>query len=79
MDSACAVQPRILIADDQPDLIDARKLLLKAEGIYMEAVTSPDAALAAPRFGASSYAKEDCSTVTDTRCAWRVPRGHSRR
>jgi phosphoserine phosphatase RsbU/P len=41
------VEQRILIADDQPDLIDALRLLLKAEGIQMEAVTSPDAALAA--------------------------------
>src|SRR5687767_2299887 len=41
------VEQRILIADDQPDLIDALGLLLKAEGIQMEGVTSPDAALAA--------------------------------
>ena len=47
MDLACAVRPRVLIADDQPDLIDALRLLLKAEGISMEAVTSPDEAVAA--------------------------------
>jgi sigma-B regulation protein RsbU (phosphoserine phosphatase) len=47
MSLSCAAQPRILIADDQPDLLDALRLLLKAEGIQMEAVTSPDAALAA--------------------------------
>ena len=29
MNSICAVQPRILVADDQPDLIDALRLLLK--------------------------------------------------
>src|SRR5688572_27722481 len=40
-------EPRILIADDQPDLLDALRLLLKSEGIQMEAVTSPEAALAA--------------------------------
>jgi sigma-B regulation protein RsbU (phosphoserine phosphatase) len=45
--STCAVQPRILIADDQPDLLDALRLLLKGEGIHMEAVTSPEAALTA--------------------------------
>lgn len=45
--STCAVQPRILIADDQPDLLDALRLLLKGEGMHMEAVTSPDAALIA--------------------------------
>jgi len=37
--------PRILIADDQPDLLDALKLLLKGQGIEFDAVTSPDAAL----------------------------------
>ena len=41
------MQPRILIADDQPDLIDALGLMLKAEGIQMESVTSPDATIAA--------------------------------
>jgi sigma-B regulation protein RsbU (phosphoserine phosphatase) len=38
---------RVLIADDQPDLLDALRLLLKSEGIEMEAVTSPEAAIAA--------------------------------
>ena len=47
MSAACGPRPRILIADDQPDLLDALRLLLKGEGIQMEAVTSPDAALAA--------------------------------
>jgi len=37
--------PRILIADDQPDLLDALKLLLKGQGIEFDAVTSPEAAL----------------------------------
>jgi phosphoserine phosphatase RsbU/P len=45
--TSTSVGPRILIADDQPDLIDALRLLLKGEGIEMEAVASPDAALAA--------------------------------
>jgi sigma-B regulation protein RsbU (phosphoserine phosphatase) len=44
---ACDVQPRILIADDQSDLLDALRLLLKGEGMTMEAVTSPEATLAA--------------------------------
>jgi sigma-B regulation protein RsbU (phosphoserine phosphatase) len=47
MNGSCAVPPRILIADDQPDLIDALGLMLKGEGIQMESVTSPDATLAA--------------------------------
>ena len=39
--------PRILIADDQTDLLDALKLLLKGQGIEYDAVTSPEAALSA--------------------------------
>ena len=39
--------PRILIADDQPDLLDALKLMLKGQGIEVDAVTSPDAAVSA--------------------------------
>ena len=36
---------RVLIADDQPDLVDALRLLLKPEGFTVDAVHSPDAAL----------------------------------
>jgi phosphoserine phosphatase RsbU/P len=43
----CGLDPRILIADDQPDLIDALRLLLKGEGIQMDAVTSPEAVVKA--------------------------------
>jgi sigma-B regulation protein RsbU (phosphoserine phosphatase) len=38
---------RILIADDQPDVIEALRLLLKGEGYEAEGVTSPAAALQA--------------------------------
>jgi DNA-binding NtrC family response regulator len=41
------VLPRILIADDQEDVLAALRLLLKAEGFQIEAVTSPPAVLAA--------------------------------
>jgi sigma-B regulation protein RsbU (phosphoserine phosphatase) len=47
MSVTCDMTPRILIADDQPDLLDALKLLLKGQGIEYQAVTSPDAALRA--------------------------------
>jgi phosphoserine phosphatase RsbU/P len=47
MTASCDTTPRILIADDQPDLLDALRLLLKGQGIEIDAVTSPDAALAA--------------------------------
>ena len=35
------LRPRILIADDQPDVLEALRLLLKAEGWDLEAVSSP--------------------------------------
>lgn len=44
---ASSNQPRILIADDQPDLLDALRLLLKGEGIQLETARSPEEALAA--------------------------------
>jgi DNA-binding NtrC family response regulator len=42
-----SLHPRILLADDQEDVLAALRLLLKAEGYQIEAVTSPEAALAA--------------------------------
>lgn len=45
--------PRTLIADDQPDVLEALALLLKGEGFQTEAVTSPVAALDA--LGASHF------------------------
>jgi DNA-binding NtrC family response regulator len=39
--------PRILIADDQADVLEALRLLLKSEGYQIDAVTSPAAVIAA--------------------------------
>ena len=39
--------PRILIADDQPDVLEALRLLLKGEGYQAEAATSPAGVLEA--------------------------------
>lgn len=39
--------PRILIADDQPDVLEALRLLLKAEGYQSESVTTPAAVIKA--------------------------------
>src|SRR6202521_3798752 len=39
--------PRILIADDQADVLEALRLLLKGEGYQIEAVTSPAAVVTA--------------------------------
>jgi DNA-binding NtrC family response regulator len=38
---------RILIADDQPDVLEALRLLLKREGFEIESATSPDAVIGA--------------------------------
>src|SRR5262245_59108708 len=35
------VQPRVLIADDQPDVLEALRLLLKGEGFKIESAHSP--------------------------------------
>ena len=40
-------KPRILIADDQPDVLEALRLLLKAEGFEIELAQSPAGVLAA--------------------------------
>jgi sigma-B regulation protein RsbU (phosphoserine phosphatase) len=40
------MQPRILIADDQQDVLDALRLLLKGHGYHIEAVNSPAGLLA---------------------------------
>jgi len=37
--------PRTLIADDQPDVLEALNLLLKREGYQIETVNSPKAVL----------------------------------
>src|SRR5450755_5009137 len=39
--------PRILIADDQADVLEALRLLLKSEGYQIDAVTSPAGVVAA--------------------------------
>jgi phosphoserine phosphatase RsbU/P len=41
------IQPRVLIADDQPDVLEALRLLLKGHGYTTEAVTSPSGLLEA--------------------------------
>ena len=39
--------PRVLLADDQRDILEALQLLLKSEGFQVQSVTSPAAVLAA--------------------------------
>jgi sigma-B regulation protein RsbU (phosphoserine phosphatase) len=57
---------RILVADDQPDLVDALRLLLKPEGIVIDAVHSPDAALAAVQSSAFDLVLMDLNYTGDT-------------
>src|SRR3984885_13660921 len=45
MNQAGPTQTRIVIADDQPDVLEALRLLLKGHGYTTEAVTSPAALL----------------------------------
>jgi sigma-B regulation protein RsbU (phosphoserine phosphatase) len=66
MDPSGASHPRILIADDQPDLLDALRLMLKAEGMQMEAVTSPEAALDAVATGSYDLLLMDLNYTGDT-------------
>jgi DNA-binding NtrC family response regulator len=40
-------QPHVLVADDQPDVLEALRLLLKGHGFDVDGVTSPAAALSA--------------------------------
>jgi len=57
---------RILVADDQRDLVDALQLLLKPEGIRVDAVHSPDAALAAVRSNPFDLVLMDLNYTGDT-------------
>jgi sigma-B regulation protein RsbU (phosphoserine phosphatase) len=66
MTVSCDMTPRILIADDQPDLLDALKLLLKGQGIEYDAVTSPDAAVSALQSRAFDLVLMDLNYTGDT-------------
>ena len=41
MSPATAPAPRVLIADDQPDIVQSLRLLLKNEGYHTEGAASP--------------------------------------
>lgn len=58
--------PTILIADDQQDVLEALRFLLKGEGHRVEAVTSPEAALAALAKNAFDAAILDLNYARDT-------------
>jgi DNA-binding NtrC family response regulator len=58
--------PRILIADDQPDVLESLRLLLKPEGFQTEAVSSPAALLAAVETKDFDVALIDLNYARDT-------------
>ncbi|HEX2203149.1 MAG TPA: sigma-54 dependent transcriptional regulator [Longimicrobium sp.] len=58
--------PRILIADDQPDVLQALRLLLKGEGFQIETATSPASVLAAVRERELDVALMDLNYARDT-------------
>ncbi len=58
--------PRVLIADDQPDVLDALKLLLKPEGYVSDAVSSPAEALEAVSSTTYDVALVDLNYGRDT-------------
>src|SRR6266849_8687859 len=65
MDSE-VIQPRILIADDQPDILDALRLLLKGHGYATQGVTSPADLLEALARGQFDLLLVDLNYARDT-------------
>jgi len=57
---------RILVADDQPDVLEALRLLLKAEGYQIETVKSPAAVIKAIEARDFSLAMIDLNYTRDT-------------
>ena len=60
------LRPRVLIADDQRDVLEALRLLLKGEGIECETATSPAAVLAALESKERDAALIDLNYTRDT-------------
>ncbi len=61
-----ADRPRILVADDQADVIEALRLLLKPEGYAIDTASSPAGALAAAEAGEFEAAVIDLNYTRDT-------------
>jgi DNA-binding NtrC family response regulator len=63
------VASRVLIADDQPDVLEALKLLLKGEGFELASVTSPAGVIAAVERDEFAAALIDLNYQRDTTSA----------
>jgi DNA-binding NtrC family response regulator len=61
-----AERTRILVADDQPDVLEALRLLLKAEGFELETASSPAGVLAALEKGDFDLLLMDLNYTRDT-------------
>ncbi len=59
-------EPRVLIADDQADVLEALRLLLKAEGFQLESASSPAGVLAAIEAREFDVALIDLNYARDT-------------
>src|SRR5262245_38475479 len=59
-------EPRVLIADDQADVLEALRLLLKAEGFLLETASSPAGVLAAVEAREFDVALIDLNSARDT-------------
>jgi len=66
MPSSATVAPRILIADDQRDVLEALRLLLKSEGYSIETAHSPAGVLEALRTRESDVLLIDLNYTRDT-------------
>src|SRR5262245_50835474 len=66
MKSRTSLPPRILIADDQSDVLEALRLLFKGGGYESESVTSPGAAFEAIRRQTFDLALIDLNYARDT-------------
>ncbi len=63
---AVEAAPRVLIADDQADVLEALRLLLKGEGYRTEKANSPAKALAALEEGEFDVVLMDLNYARDT-------------
>src|SRR5438128_8437107 len=61
-----ATEPRVLIADDQADVLEALRLLLKGEGFTLETASSPAGVLAAVEAREFDVALIDLNYARDT-------------
>src|SRR5499426_1554726 len=59
-------EPRVLVADDQPDVLEALRLLLKGEGFELETAASPAGVLAALEAREFDVALIDLNYARDT-------------